>query len=57
MFELRGGDEYLQCRVQWATPNRQAVARHYLLVQLKVQNPDVIRCADWIIDLGPDGGD
>ena len=22
-----------------------------------VHNLDVIRCADWIIDLGPDGGD
>ena len=20
-------------------------------------NPDVIKCADWIIDLGPEGGD
>lgn len=20
-------------------------------------NPEVIKCADWIIDLGPDGGD
>jgi len=27
------------------------------VVGLKSSNLDVIRCGDWIIDLGPDGGD
>ena len=32
------------------------IAKGHSIVIIE-HNPEVIKCADWIIDLGPDGGD